>query len=84
LPFNALTYLFEEDIFSRAAAMTDPQVMPSKERKMLIRKLNRIDALLGRQPEQEQIDVYETTARRLRALKDVEFAGRLEKAIRKE
>ena len=84
LPFKALTYLFEEDIFSRAAAMTDPQVMPSKERKMLIKKLSRIDALLGRQLEEEQIDVYETTARRLRAVEDIEFAGRLEKAIRRE
>ncbi len=51
---------------------------------MLIKKLSRIDALLGRQLEEEQIDVYETTARRLRALEDVEFARRLEKVIKKE
>ncbi|MBW1678126.1 MAG: radical SAM protein [Deltaproteobacteria bacterium] len=84
LPFKALTYLFEEGVFSRAAAMTDPQVMPSKERKMLIKKLSRIDPVLGRQLEEEQIDVYETTASRLRALEDEEFARRLEKVIRED
>ena len=81
LPFKALTYLFEEGIFSRAAAMTDPEVMPPKERKMLIKKLSKIDPVLGRQLEEEQIDVYETTASRLRAFANSEFSRRLEKVI---
>ena len=81
LPFKALTYLFEEGIFSRAAAMTDPEVMPPKERKMLIKKLSKIDPVLGRQLEEEQIDVDETTASRLRAFANSEFSRRLEKVI---
>jgi uncharacterized Fe-S cluster-containing radical SAM superfamily protein len=79
LPFKALTYLFEEGIFSRAAAMTDPEVMPQEERKILIKKLGTIDPMLGRELEEEQIDVYETTISRLKAFQDEEFARELEK-----
>ncbi len=81
LPFKALTYLFEEGIFSRAAAMTDPEVMPPEERKMLIKKLGTIDPALGRELEEEQIDAYETTIRRLKAFHDEDFARELEKTI---
>jgi uncharacterized Fe-S cluster-containing radical SAM superfamily protein len=81
LPFKALTYLFEEGIFSRAAAMTDPEVMSRKERKILIKKLDTIDPTLGRELEEEQIDVYETTMSRLKALQDEDFARELEQTI---
>jgi uncharacterized Fe-S cluster-containing radical SAM superfamily protein len=32
LPFRALKYLLDEGIYARAAAMTDPKVMPEEER----------------------------------------------------
>jgi uncharacterized Fe-S cluster-containing radical SAM superfamily protein len=82
-PFIALKYLFKEGIFGRAAAMTDPQVMPKRERKLLISKLNKIDRELGRELEEEQIDPYETTKARLKAYQDAEFARNLKKAIPK-
>ena len=39
LPFKALEYLLNEGINARAAAMTDPMVMPQEERQILIEKL---------------------------------------------
>jgi hypothetical protein len=39
--------------------------------------------VLGRQLEEEQIDIYETTASRLRAFENSEFSRRLEKVIQK-
>jgi uncharacterized Fe-S cluster-containing radical SAM superfamily protein len=81
LPFKALTHLLEEGIFSRAAAMTDPEVMPPGERKILIKKLGAIDLALGRELEEEQIDTYETTIGRLKAFHDEDFARELEKKI---
>ena len=83
LPFRALTYLMEEGIFSRAAAMTDPEVMPREEREILIKKLSRIDPGLGRDLEEEQIDVYETTISRLKAFQDAEFSRELEEMIQR-
>ena len=81
LPFKALTYLFEEGIFSRAAAMTDPEVMPPEERKILIKKLGKIAPALGRELEEEEIDTYETTMSRLKASQDEDFSRELEKTI---
>ena len=81
LPFKALTYLLEEGIFSKAAAMTDPEVMPRNERKMLIKKLSKIAPVLGRELGEEQLDTYETTTHRLKAFHDQEFAWKLEKMI---
>jgi uncharacterized Fe-S cluster-containing radical SAM superfamily protein len=69
LPFKALKYLLDEGIYARAAAMTDPKVMPREERQ--------ISADL----EEEQIDAYETTINRLKAFDDAEFAKQLEKTI---
>lgn len=82
LPFKALTYLFEEGVFSRAAAMTDPEVMSPEERKILIRKLGKIAPALGRELEEEEIDAYETTMSRLKASQDADFSRELEDAIR--
>jgi uncharacterized Fe-S cluster-containing radical SAM superfamily protein len=81
LPFRGLEYLMEEGIFSRAAAMTDPKVMPREEREILIEKLSRIDRKLATDLEEEQMDAYETTLSRLRAFHDVQFSQKLEKVI---
>jgi uncharacterized Fe-S cluster-containing radical SAM superfamily protein len=83
LPFKALKYLLDEGVFTRPAAMTDPQVMDREERKLLISKLNRIDPALGRELEEEQIDRYETTMARLKACHNAEFARHLEDTISK-
>jgi uncharacterized Fe-S cluster-containing radical SAM superfamily protein len=84
LPFKALEYLLEEGIQARAAAMTDPCVMPRKERKTLLSKLNDIDpkADYFSTLEEEQIDNYNTTRQRIKAFTDQEFAEELEKGIK--
>ncbi len=81
LPFNALKYLLDEGIYARAAAMTDSKVMPKEEREILTRKLNEIDPKIGKDLEEEQIDIYETTINRMKAYYDAEFAKELEKTI---
>jgi len=81
LPFTALKYLREEGILNRAAAMTDPRVMPSKEREILIERLGKIDQELATDLEEEQIDVYETTRSRLKAFHDAEYARELEEIV---
>lgn len=86
LPFKALGYLLDEGIEARAAAMTDPMVMPQEERKILIEKLNEIDpkASYFSYLEEEQIDRYDTTIQRLKAYTDLKFAENLEKALEEE
>lgn len=81
LPFKALKYLLDEGIYGRAAAMTDPKVMPREEREILIRKLKEINPGIASDLEEEQIDAYETTINRLKAFDDAEFAKQLEKTI---
>ena len=81
LPFKALQWLLDEGIYARAAAMTDPRVMPKEERQTLIKRLNMIYPRLGRELEEEQIDRYDTTVNRLKASIDPEFAKRLKKRI---
>ncbi|NIO49588.1 MAG: radical SAM protein [Candidatus Aminicenantes bacterium] len=86
LPFKALEYLLDEGIDARAAAMTDPMVMPQEERKILIEKLNEIDpkADYFSYLEEEQIDRYDTTLQRLKAYTDLKFAKNLEKTLEEE
>ena len=81
LPFKALQYLLNEGIYARAAAMTDPRVMPEAERELLIEELTEIDArIFNTGLEEEQIDSYDTTMKRLKASTDPEFANKLEKS----
>jgi len=84
LPFKALKNLLDEGIYARAAAMTDPKVMPKAERRMLIERLCEIDpsANYSTTLEEEQIDAYDTTIKRLKAFTDTEFAKELEKEIK--
>ncbi|NIR86652.1 hypothetical protein GWO13_03405, partial [Candidatus Bathyarchaeota archaeon] len=83
LPFKALTYLLDEGIHARAAAMTDPKVMPKEERKRLIQKLDEIDpsANYSSTLEEERIDAYDTTLKRLKAFGNAKFARKLKKEI---
>jgi len=83
LPFKALKYLLDEGVYARAAAMTDPKVMPKEERRILIGRLDEIDpaASYSRTLEEEQIDAYDTTIKRLRAFTDLKFAKKLEEAL---
>ncbi|MEM2939335.1 MAG: radical SAM protein [Candidatus Bathyarchaeia archaeon] len=79
LPFKALKYLLDEGIYARAAAMTDSRIMPKEEREILIHKLNEIDlkANYTKTLEEEVIDAYDTTVKRLKAFKDKEYARKL-------
>ncbi len=83
LPFKALQCLLDEGIYARAAAMTDPKVMPTEERIILIESLNEIDpaARYSETLEEETMDAYGTTLKRLKAAFDFEFAKKLEKEI---
>ncbi len=85
LPFKALKYLLDEGIFARAAAMTDPKVMLNEERKMLIEKLSEIDPRYGKgELEEEMIDAYDTSVKRLKAFVDKKFAKNLEAEVSRE
>jgi uncharacterized Fe-S cluster-containing radical SAM superfamily protein len=84
LPFKALKQLLDEGIFARAAAMTDPRIMPKEERKILTEKLSEIDPRYRRgELEEEAIDAYDTSVKRLRAFTDKEFAKKLEEKLKK-
>jgi hypothetical protein len=62
--------------------MTGSGVMRKEERTLLIEKLSEIDPGYERgELEEEAVDPYDTTIRRLRAFSDLEFAKKLEKEI---
>lgn len=86
LPFKALKMLLLKGIFARAAAMTDSRIMPPKEREILIKKLTEIDpgAKYAETLEEENLDPYDTTMKRLKAYSDTIYAERLEQEIRLE
>lgn len=79
LPFKALKYLLDEGIYARAAAMTDNRIMPKEEREILIHRLDEIDpkANYAQTLEEEVIDAYDTTVKRLKAFHDRKFAAKL-------
>jgi uncharacterized Fe-S cluster-containing radical SAM superfamily protein len=82
-PFKALKYLLDEGINARAAAMTDPRVMPKEERKLLIQMLDEIDPKANYDKTLEEvIDPYDTTIKRLKAFTNKEFAKKLEQEIK--
>lgn len=84
LPFKALQNLLDVGIYARAAAMTDPQIMPEEERSILKKRLNEIDptAKYDETLEEEMIGSYDTTRKRLIAYDEEEFARKLEKDIK--
>ncbi len=82
LPFKALRSLLDEGIHARAAAMTDPRVMPSEEKRILIEKLGEIDRRYAKgELEEEEVDQYDTSVKRLRASADKGYAAELEKKL---
>lgn len=83
LPFKALRNLLEVGIYTRAAAMTDPNIMGAKERDILIERLDKIDptARYDSTPEEELIGPYNTTHRRLKASSDKEYAIKLKEEL---
>jgi len=82
LPFKALKNLLDEGIFARAAAMTDPRIMPKEERKILIEKLGEIDPQCRKgELEEETVDAYDASIKRLKAYTDKEFAKELEEKL---
>lgn len=85
LPFKALKHLLDEGIYARAAAMTDSRIMPKKEREILIERLEEIDpeANYKETLEEEVIDAYDTTIKRLKAYSDIKFAKKWEKILQK-
>ena len=80
LPFKALKHLLDEGIYTRAAAMTDPRIMSKEERKLLIQMLDEIDpkASYPKTLEEEVIDIYDTTIKRIKAYTNKNFAKKLE------
>lgn len=83
LPFKALKYLLDEGIFARAAAMTDPRIMPEEERRILIDQLSEIDTRYRKgELEEEAMDAYDTSIKRLKAFTDKEFAKKLEEKLK--
>ena len=85
LPFRTLKYLLDERIHARAAAMTDPKIMPKEERRLLIQMLEEIDpkANYAETLEEEVIDDYNTTIRRLKAFAKRGFAKLEEEILRR-
>lgn len=82
LPFQALRYLLDQGIYARAAAMTDPKIMPKEEKKILIEKLSDIDGRYGeRKLEEETMDAYNTSIKRLKASRNQEFAKKLKEKL---
>ena len=83
LPFKALEFLLDEGIYARAAAMTDSRVMSKDERKLLVHTLNEIDpkANYPITLEEETVDAYDTTIKRLKAFSDLKYARKLEEEI---
>ncbi|MBO3841660.1 MAG: radical SAM protein [Candidatus Brockarchaeota archaeon] len=79
LPFKALKHLLDEGIHVRAAAMTDRRIMPEEERRLLIQMLDEIDpeTRYSETLEEEVIDAYDTSVKRLKAFSDGEYAERL-------
>lgn len=66
LPFKAIEYLYSYGLNFHVAAMTDPRIMSSEERYAIIKRLNDIAPQLTKNLEEEVIDPYPTTVKRLR------------------
>ncbi|MDI6903726.1 MAG: radical SAM protein [Methanocellales archaeon] len=69
LPFIAIENLLKYDVSFHVAAMTDHRIMSSAERASLVKRLAGIDSRLVTNLEEEVVDPYPTTLKRL------EYAG---------
>jgi uncharacterized Fe-S cluster-containing radical SAM superfamily protein len=66
LPFACIENLLAAGASFHVAAMTDPRVMPREERRELLARLSKIHPALAKSLEEEVVDPYETTLKRLR------------------
>lgn len=66
LPYEAIQKLWDHRVSFHCAAMTDPRIMPSREREQLLEKLAEISENLARNLEEEIIEPYPNTITRLR------------------
>jgi uncharacterized Fe-S cluster-containing radical SAM superfamily protein len=66
LPYYAIEYLKNADVSFHVAAMTDKRIMEEEERRALIKKLSAIDEDLAKNLEEEHVDPYDTTLKRLK------------------
>lgn len=84
LPFKSLKGLLDEGVYARAAAMTDERIMGREERRILIQMLHEIDpgARYAETLEEETMDAYDTTVKRLKAFAEEGFARKLEDELR--
>jgi len=78
-----LKSLLDEGIYARAAAMTDTRIMPREERQILIQMLDEIDpeANYINTLEEEIVDPYDTTIKRIKAYRSREYAKILQDEI---
>lgn len=65
LPYHAVEYLKNADISFHVAAMTDARIMEEEERRAIIKKISAIDENLANNLEEERVDPYDTTLKRL-------------------
>jgi len=65
LPFRAIEHLLDYGVSFHVAAMTDPRIMPSDERRELIERLREIDPIVAANLEEELCDPYDTTIMRM-------------------
>lgn len=66
LPFQSIRNLSDAGVSCHTAAMTDPRIMPKEEKEFLIKNLREIDNRIVKNLEEEIIDPYPSTLKRLR------------------
>ncbi len=66
LPFKAVQSLWDYGVNFHCAAMTDPRIMPAREREQILEKLREISSTLALNLEEEIIDPYPNTIFRLK------------------
>ena len=66
IPFQAIRNLLDYNVSFHAAAMTDPRIMSTSERRSLLDRLHEIDPRIAVNLEEEMVDPYETTVVRMK------------------
>jgi len=75
LPYSSIKNLLDYNVSMHVAAMSDPRLMPKKEREAMIVKLYGIDRRIALELEEELCDPYPNTRERLK-FAGVELKGR--------
>ncbi len=66
LPFRAIEYLLNEGVKAYAAILIDPRIVSVHERRAIISRLSSIDPRLVREVEEETIELFPETIRRMK------------------